>query len=255
MQHPAPLILAATALLAQIAHAQGVQYILDDGAGNSTIGPSAFDATMTWLNYFTAQEDGEIMNEISVAFGGIEDDTGVAGPNLVTVAILDDPNNDGDPADAVLLTTATTQWQDLEPNDFQTVPVAPVEVAGGFFVAVEMEVLQRANPARMDPQGIGAGSASWLFFNPESRLENLGNSEFVLQMSDSPFRGAWMIRASGRGCLADVAWTLPDLDLHDAVVFLGNYSEGSFSSDFTNDGVFDILDIFAFLDAFNTGCL
>ncbi len=238
-------------------YAQLIEYAHDDGTGNFTIGPSSFDANMTWLNTFTAQPDGEVIVCIDVAFGGITGSNGLDGPKNITLAILNDPNNDGDPADAQLLATYNDGlWEDLDSNEFQSFCyLPPVEVTGTFFVAVEMDVLEGANPARMDPQGPGSGTESWLFFNPESRLDNLGSSEYTLRMSDSPFQGAWMIRAraGGRGCLAE---RLIDgvLNYYDVLIFQEEFLTGSPQVDFINDGVLDIFDVFEFFELYNSGC-
>ncbi|MCA9304545.1 MAG: hypothetical protein KC996_10525 [Phycisphaerales bacterium] len=250
-------ILALTAALAiplAAAHAQFYEYALDDGSGNFTIGPSQFDANMTWLNAFNADPAGQIISSVRVSFGDIADNDGNLGPDHITVAVLDDPNDDADPADAVLLTTGTGQWVDLASNQFIDIPVPPTMVSGGFFVAVEMDVIQRANPARMDPQDLTLGMNSWMFYNPESRLHDLGGSKFILRMGDSPFVGAWMIRADARACLADISEPQGLLDVFDVFVFLDLFNAGSASADVTNDGTLDIFDVFALLDAFNAGC-
>lgn len=138
-----------------------LQYALDDGTGNFTIGPSQFDANMTWLNTFQAEPGFDWITEVSVSFGDIADNDGNSGSDMVTVAVLEDPNNDGDPSDAVLLGTGTGVWTDQASNVFLPFVLdAPVQVEGTFFVAVMMDVLERANPARMDPQGQGVGSLS-----------------------------------------------------------------------------------------------
>ena len=235
------------------------EYLLDDGAGNFTIGPSQFDANMTWLNTFQAEPGRERITRVRVAFGGIEDNDGVPGSDLVTVAVLNDPNDDADPGDAVLLGTGTGVWTAQAPNTFIDFDLdQPVEVTGTFFVAVMMDVRQRANPARMDPQGQGAGSLSWLFFNPEPNLDDLGASPFILRMSDSPFLGAWMVRAIGTepagGCPADLAEPFGVLNFFDLAAYLDLYNAGDPAADWTGDGLLNFFDLAAYLDDFNAGC-
>ena len=235
-------------------------YRLDDGAGNFNIGPSQFDANMTWLNTFQAEPGRERITRVSVAFGPIANDDGVPGPDLVTVAVLQDPNEDGDPTDAVLLGTGTGRWSNPGPNIFLDFDLdQPVEVEGTFFVAVMMDVLQRANPARMDPQGQGAGALSWLFYNPEPNLEDLGSSPFILRMADSPFIGAWMIRAEGTapdaGCPADLAPPKGVLNFFDLAAYLDLYNTGAPGADLAPPlGTINFFDLAAYLDAFNAGC-
>ena len=53
-----------------------------------------------------------------------------------TVLVYQDPNNDGDPSDAVLLTTADTTVANAGTDTFTSVPISPVTVSGKFFVGV-----------------------------------------------------------------------------------------------------------------------
>ncbi|MEM9373348.1 MAG: GC-type dockerin domain-anchored protein [Planctomycetota bacterium] len=236
-----------------------IDYTLDDGAGNFTIGPSEFDANMTWLNTFEAEPGFESIFEVAVSFGDLSDNTGNTGPDSVTVAVLEDPNDDGDPSDAVLLSTGVGVWTDQASNVFLSITLdAPARVEGTFFVAVMMDVIQRANPARMDPQGQGAGSLSWLFYNPEPNLDDLGSSPFVLRMSDSPFLGAWMIRASGTClsvCAADLVEPFGVLNFFDVAAFLASYNTREPAADLAQPlGVWNFFDIVEFLRLFDAGC-
>lgn len=236
------------------------EYRLDDGAGNFTIGPSQFDANMTWLNTFQAEPGFERITRVSVSFGDIFDNDSLPGSDIVTVAVLEDPTDDADPSDAVLLATGTGVWTDQASNVFLNFDLdEAVAVEGTFFVAVMMDVIQRANPARMDPQGQGAGAMSWLFYNPEPNLGDLGSSPFILRMADSPFIGAWMIRAEGEApagpCAADLAEPFGVLNFFDALAYIQAFNAGDPSADLTDPtGVINFFDVLAYLDAYNAGC-
>jgi len=239
---------------APLAHAQQVDYILDTGVGTFNIGPSQFDANMTWLNSFDTIEGGEVITNISVSFGDIEDNDGNIGSDLVTVAILKDPNNDHDPADAILLSTMQVQWVDTGFGEFVDYPIEPTQIEGVFFVAVMMDVIQRSNAASMDPNSPTAGSQSWLFYNPKPNLEDLGSSPFVLHMGESAFRGAWMIRATGESvCLGDFTGD-GELNFFDVSAFLTLFSSQDSAADLNNDGELNFFDVSLFLNYFVTGC-
>lgn len=234
------------------------EYLLDDGTGSSTLGPSQFDANMTWLNTFEAVPGRERITRVRVSFASIVDNGGVAGSDQVTVAVLNDPSNDGHPADAVLLGTGTGVWTAQSPNVFLDFDLdEPVTVEGTFFVAVMMDVRQGANPARMDPQGPGSGMQSWLFFNPEPNLEDLGSSPYILRMGDSPFQGAWMVRALGTepaaGCPADLTGD-GQLNFFDVAAYLDLFNTGDPAADWTGDGLLNFFDLAAYLEDFNAGC-
>ncbi len=236
--------------------AQQVDYILDTGVGSFNLGPSQFDANVTWLNSFDIIEGGEVITSVSISFGDITNNEGHAGPDELTVAILNDPTNDHDPNDAVLLSTAVGQWVDTGFGEFVTYPIEPTQIDGVFFVAVMMEVIERANPASMDPNSPTAGEQSWLFYNPEPNLENLGSSPFILQMSQSPFQGAWMVRAVGEpfvSCPADFTDD-GDLNFFDVSAFLTAFSLNDPSADFNDDALFNFFDVSAFLSDFADGC-
>lgn len=240
------------------------EYRLDDGTGNFTIGPSQFDANMTWLNTFEAEPGFERITRVSVSFGNIFDNAGVPGSDAVTVAVLNDPSNDpindADPTDAVLLATGTGVWTAQGPNVFLSFDLdEAATVEGTFFVGVMMDVLQRANPARMDPQGPGSGTQSWMFYNPKPNLGDLGSSPFILRMADSPFLGAWMIRAEGEApagpCPADLAEPFGVLNFFDLVAYLGLFNAGDAAADLAEPaGVLNFFDLVAYLGEFNAGC-
>jgi len=265
MIHPRPLsprprtfpILPLAALLcAAPALAQQVDYILDTGTGTFNIGPSQFDANMTWLNSFDTITGGETITSVSVSFGGIEDFKGNIGSDQLTIAILNDPNNDHDPSDAVLLSTTPAQWVDTGFGEFVLYPIEPTPIEGVFFVAVMMDVIQRANPASMDPNATTAGAQSWLFYNPKPNLEDLGSSPFILRMSDSPFLGAWMIRATGEpaaSCPADIN-NDGTLNFFDVSAFLSAFAANDPIADINNDAQFNFFDVSDFLSDFATGC-
>lgn len=256
------MAMGVSGLAAGAAHGMGGPFVyqLDDGAGNYNIGPSQFDANMTWMNTFQAEPGAERITGVLVSFGGIEDDDGVAGSDAVTVAVLDDPNDDADATDAVLLGTGTGVWTNAGPNVFLSFDLdQPVVVDGTFFVAVMMDVRQRANPARMDPQGQGAGSLSWMFFNPEPNLGDLGSSPYILRLSDSPFLGAWMIRAEGTpiadACGADIAEPYGVLNFFDLAAYLALYNAGDAAADLAAPlGTLNFFDLAAYLAMYNAGC-
>lgn len=254
---PTTLITATLALgLANTAHAQSVDYILDTGVGSFNLGPSQFDANVTWLNSFDTIVGGESITSISVSFGDIADNDGNLGSDQVTLAILNDPTNDNDPSDAQLLRTTTGTWVDTGFGEFVSYPIEPTQVEGVFFVAVVMDVIQRANPASADPNSPSAGTRSWLFYNPKINLEDLGSSPFILRLADSPFASAWMVRATGepaQSCAVDFN-NDGSLDFFDVSLFLSAYSSGDLLADLTGNGTLDFFDVSAFLTQFSLGC-
>ncbi len=233
-----------------------VEYALDTGLNTGNIGPSTFDANVTWLNAFDTQPGGEVITTISVSFGDIADDDGNLGSDQVTLAILLDPNDDHDPTDAQLIATTTGVWEEVGFSNFIDFPIEPTRVEGVFFVAVMMDVIQRANPASIDSHAPSGGDLSWYFYNPEPNLEDLGSSPYILRMSQGPFPGAWMVRATGEpvgGCLIDFTGD-GELNFFDVSAFLSLFVAQDPAADLNDDGQHNFFDVSQFLGAFIGGC-
>lgn len=130
------------------------QYSLDDGAGELNTGAEAsqpVELTTWWANAFTAAPDFDLIFSIDVAWGG---DGDLVGGEPATVLLYDDPNDDFDPTDLVLLASAPTTLQDPEQDIFHAVPITPTLVEGVFFVAVIMDHSNGAHPAAVDTSSV-----------------------------------------------------------------------------------------------------
>lgn len=175
-----------------------VEYIHDDGAANINMGPpSTFDPDMLWGNYFFTEEGGEVIIEISAAFGP----TWPSLPdNPPTFWILDDPDMDMDPRNAMALMSIQAT-PDVSGNNFFTVEIPPTHVSGAFFVGVSAKLLGGQDaPARVDTDG--PAEMAWFFYAPEIKdvINDLASAPFGTQMSNPefvPFPGVFMIRAAG----------------------------------------------------------
>lgn len=164
------------------------EYALDDGTGNWSIGPSEWDAELLWGNYFETAAGYETIVSISVSFG-----SGVPLGEEVTFVLFEDPNDDFDPTDAVPLAQTTGLTVAAEPNEFIEFDIVDTAVSGGFFVGATMFLPQSEQGPRMDPDT--QLDRSWLFFDSEIDLTDLGGSPLYYQMSQTPFNGTWMVRA------------------------------------------------------------
>lgn len=166
----------------------GFEYAHDNGSGNVNIGPAfAEPAEMLWGNYFEVEGGYNTITSVSVAWGSIE-------PGLeAQLLVFDDPDNDLDPGNAQLLASTTGLTAVPQSNEFVEYPIGEVQVSGGFFVGVLMEVDNTQRPGRLDTQTISG--RSWLFFDDRIDVGDLGGSPYILNMDDAPFPGTWMVRA------------------------------------------------------------
>ena len=257
-KHTPAVILSSCVLAAAFSNAlaQQVDYILDTGVGTFNLGPSSFDANMTWMNGFQTVAGGEQITQVSISFGDIEDNDGNVGSDELLIAILNDPTNDFDPIDAELLSVTAGTWVDTGFGEFETYDIDPTIVDGVFYVAVAMDVLQRANPASADPNAPTGGSQSWLIYNPEPRFDDIGNSKFTLRMSEGPFPSAFMIRAHGgpgSSCVVDFN-NDGNLDFFDVSAFLNAYLAQDLIADLDSNGELNFFDVSSFLAQYSAGC-
>lgn len=186
-----------SSLLTSHAAAQ-VVYALDDGTGSVNIGPT-FPAEFMWGNVFDASPAGQLINTISVAYGSLP--TSPATP--VRLYLFEDPTDDLDPRDAVLVATTTGLSDQPRTNVFINYPITPTIVRGTFFVAASCQVDGVSlRPGRLDPQSIAQAARAWVFgadtFTfPAPTLPDLAASPYILNMSQNIVRGTFLVRATG----------------------------------------------------------
>ncbi|MEP0548711.1 MAG: T9SS type A sorting domain-containing protein [Rhodothermales bacterium] len=194
-------------------------YLYDDGDGDTNQGPpSTFDPDMLWGNYYLTQPGGEILTEISVAFGPTFPSL-ANGP--VTFWLLDDPDADFDPRNATALTSVEAT-PDVFNDNFFTVGIPPTQVSGAFFVGVSAQLLGgQDRPARVDTDA--DGDRSWFFYAPDiaAVIDDLASAPFGTRM-DNPefviFPGAFMIRATGQ--LGEAVGSVASLDATEVTLTL-----------------------------------
>ncbi len=193
----------AAALAIGAGAAAQTEYAYDDGVSNITLGPPRTfeqygDIDMLWGNYFFTEQPTEYVTRVSFGLGRLSED------QTVRIWIFDDPDNDADPTNAVPLFSMTMTGENLG-FDFNIADFAPVEVSGGFFVAIahlaELTYDDAGNPgypspARFDPDA--RSDRSWFFYDSEIPVDDLGSSGFVQPMNGPfvPIQGAFAIRAT-----------------------------------------------------------
>lgn len=198
------------------------QYILDDGTIENSIGLTAGGDIM-WLNYFTATAGCELINTIYASWGEMSNG------GSCRVFIYEDPDDDGNPDDAVYLTEAVTTvqnaWPDYIPGyvlTFTTVSITPTLVSGGFFVAALCQNhIAGQYPLPLDedsPQGF-----SWVAIPSGGPFDViiLSNNE-VYELASIGFPGNAMLRVGAEEQLNVVP--LSDWAIYLAVIFLVLFS-------------------------------
>jgi hypothetical protein len=165
------------------------EYMLDDGVAENSVGLTG-GGDITWGNRFTSMAGFETITAISVAFG-----TGATlNGQSITVGVWSDPNGDGNPSDAVLLSSApgVISGAAASPpaaNVFVTYNVPNVTIPAGqnFFLGVMMTSASGEFPAAIDqttPQG-----RSWVAFGGGQ-----GWAGTIGEIGSFGLPGNWLIR-------------------------------------------------------------
>jgi hypothetical protein len=189
---------ARFALVLALCAATGTsQYAYDDGKPNGTFAGGQPPSTVVWVQYFEPAGSPETIVEILVMNGAkSQGNPGVPVGTVGGVGLWDDPNDDMDPRDALLLAQATWTAQSTSQDVFETVPIAPTRVSSGFFIGAWTTIgpaLPNETPAPIDTSVPPAGrtwfaSKSPATFNPSTVLANA---------MKIPVDGVWCLRANG----------------------------------------------------------
>lgn len=174
-------------------------YQLDDGSSENALGTSG-GGDILWLNAFETVEEATIIDELGSAWGsGAGEGEGFPEGGPAELLIYNDPNNDGDPSDAVLLQSVETTVQAPNTDTFTTEEITPVEVEGVFFVAaVYRDHADGEFPAPLDESSTPQG-ASWTVLNGPNALnvENLPDNGLFGNNDELGIPGNWLVRANG----------------------------------------------------------
>lgn len=176
--------------------AYAVSYQLDDGTREQFIGEANPSGDILWLNQFNVMPGGSIITSIGVVWGQVPNGT------PATLLVYDDPNNDGNPIDAVLRATAPTTVANALTNTFNNVPIGPIfagDPGDSFFIAAF--VAAGSPPQQFFPAAEDINDPdhrrSWLASGAPGAgdLNNLGTFQFFGRIDDFGFPGDWLLRA------------------------------------------------------------
>ena len=259
------LTVAAAAFSASVALGQ-FNYQYDDGTGGNA-GPGAVGTPglFVWGNVFEVQEGASEITTIRIAVGRVSANA------TLTALLFEDPNDDGNPDDGVLLTAVDFTPAATQSNTFTDVEITPTLVVGRFFVACTTAVDGTSNTyaARTDFQtGPAFGVNTFFYWGPSLNPYTLTGWSNRAQYTGV---ATAMVRAVGRvpaqPCAADIGVTggTPGsdgvLDNNDFVVFIDRFFAHTPSADVGStggapgaDGAWDNNDFIVFIDQFFAGC-
>jgi len=129
---------------------------------------------IVWLNRFGAPGTTTVVSDLSVIWGALGTNLNPGNGTPTDVCLwLDGPSQDGDPSDATLVVQIATTVSQVNTNIYVTFPIAPLSIAGYFFVGTHQihNGLSGLPPSQwvvpMDTS-TQAGEVSWIFGNNSS---------------------------------------------------------------------------------------
>jgi len=178
-------------------------YQVDDGSAENLISFGQ-DSDFVWIQKFTAVGGSDTITKVLSTFGytyfpGFTPPPG----SPVRVFVWEDPNDDGDPTDGVLVSTATGVISNVDNNVFDSFPVPPAVVTNVFHVgcAVSMLNWQFVGPMDMNTstppgQTWSTGSSTPGSYTGVPVTGSLGLFDMTSVFTNM---GPWLLRAEGRG--------------------------------------------------------
>jgi len=159
-------------------------YRRDDGEADGAIG-IIISGQLGYLNMFTAEGGADVLNQVAVAYGA-PNGPGDLEDRDVTIAIYDDPTNDFDPSDAVLLYSFDTSTINVETSILNHYTVPNIAVNGVFCVLAVVETSVTALSGAFDYSAPSDGKA-WTTgaLGPNFDFDNLANNDLPLQDMES----------------------------------------------------------------------
>lgn len=186
----------------------------DLGASQSTWGRSGGGASC-WMKTFGAIGETTVLSRMSVVYGAVPEN-GFAPPNgtPATIAVWEDPNDDGNPSDAVLLRTQASAVDFIDTDVFNvTNLIPPVTVRGKYFVGVAVPHAAGQRPAAYEVTtqpttpswvvGSATGSIDLANLSANTNPPSTFGNAFLLRAGCNPATGDYSYchsAASGYSC-------------------------------------------------------
>jgi hypothetical protein len=174
-------------------------YMIDDGTAEDSVGLTAGGDTIA-LNEFSVIPGSETISSVDIAWGT----PAFFDPSLdglpYTVCLWSDPNGDGDPTDAVLLTTAKGVVTQQGTDTFINTPITPTTITTpNFFVGFLITQAEGQYPCAFDESNAllnrsyiaGSGTPG------NGNIVNLNDNDLpVAPIEIYGLYGNWLIRAN-----------------------------------------------------------
>ena len=174
------------------------QYALDDGVPNSGL-TYGIAADYCWFQSFTTVGASDAITSVQVMWQPGQIPAGTT----VHVCVWEDPNDDRDPADAILVRSVAATVPNVTSLSYTTYSLlAPGTVHGGFFVGAFLTTDGSLGTISLLDYDSGLSGRAWFatdapnFFDPTQLSSSFYNHIEVL---GAGIHGVFMLRAEGSG--------------------------------------------------------
>jgi len=174
-------------------------YMLDDGTAESVVGLAPRGVIIA-LNEFAVIPGSETIDSVDIVWGSpLEPDPTIDGLPY-TVCLWSDPNGDGSPTDAVLLTTAEGVVTQQGTDTFINTPITPTTITTvNFFIGLLITNGDSQNPCASDEDNL-LSNRSYVagdYMRGGGDITDLNNNDLPVGTIESyGVIGNWLIRAN-----------------------------------------------------------
>ena len=182
-----------------VSEPDGYQYDLGTATNNLGLGAGG---DIWWGNLFSAEGGSDTITEVMTSFGAAGLPGSISNGSPATVGIWDDPNDDGDLSDAVLLWSTLTTVTNADTDTLNTYSTGGVAVSGDFIVGAVCTHSVGEYPAPLDESFASAGR-SFVAYSDTPGGFDLGdlsaNDQAPIDLDAIGFPSVLLTRATGSG--------------------------------------------------------
>ena len=212
-------------------------YAYDDGVTDNVVGLTG-GGGLVWLQGFDATGGQDILGTLSTAFGCAQLPGLLPGADIA-ICVWDDPTNDFDPSDAVLLYSQPGVASSEDTDLLVEFALPNIDVSGVFFIGVAYDQPDNQYPAPLD-QTVASNGRAWAAGNTLANggfasldLNTLTNNDTPpLELDSIGLPGVWLLRTdkAGPACttgeirrklngLGSSSWSSPVQNVGEFVTF------------------------------------
>lgn len=179
------------------------QYVLDDGIPNSGLS-YGIPADYGWLQSFTTVGASDAISKVSIQWqpGGVPVGT------VVRVCVWEDPNNDGNPYDAILVGQATGLVPNVTALTYTDYAISSLAVVhGGFFLGAYLTTDGSFGSISLLDYNSPYSHRAWFAVNSPSMFDAIdmgNNNPNHIEILGAGIHGVFLLRAEGTGSNPEV---------------------------------------------------